>query len=72
MVSPNDTAAEVQSKVQMWPESGARLFWVVYLGTSSIVVHKSLKAISALTAADSLDGSDVVSGFEYPVAEAFE
>ena len=43
VVSPNDTAAEVQSKAQMWLESGVRLVWVVYPDTRSVVVHKSLK-----------------------------
>ena len=39
VVSPNDAAAEVQ----MWLEAGTRLAWVVYPGTNSIVVHKTLK-----------------------------
>ena len=72
VVSPNDTAAEVQSKVQMWLEAGTRLVWVVYPGTRSIVVHKSLKDISTLTASDTLDAGGVVPGFEIPVADVFE
>ena len=72
VVSPNDTAAEVQSKVQMWLESGVRLVWVVYPDTRSVVVHKSLTEISTLTAEDTLSGGDVVVGFECPVAEVFE
>ena len=71
-MSPNDTAAEVQSKVQMWLESGVRLVWVVYPDTSSVVAYKSLKEISTLTAGDALSGGDVVSGFECMVAEIFE
>ena len=72
VVSPNDTAAEVQSKVQMWLEAGTRLAWVVYPGTRSIVVHKSLRESSTFVATDVLDGGEVVPGFEYPVAEVFE
>ncbi len=68
----NDTAAEVQSKVQMWLEAGVRLVWVVYPGTNSVVVLKSLKEAATLTATDILTGNDVVPGFECLVAEIFE
>lgn len=72
VVSSNNTATEVQSKVQMWLEAGTRLVWVVYPGTNSIVVHNSLKDISILTARDTLDAGGVVPGFEIPVADVFE
>lgn len=72
VVSPNDIAAEVQSKVQMWLESGVRLVWVVYPDTRSVVVYGSLKEISTLTTGDTLDGGTVVPGFECPVSGVFE
>lgn len=72
VVSPNDTAAGVQSKVQMWLESGVRLVWVVYPETRSVVAYRSLKEISTFTAGDTLGGGDVVPGFECKVAEIFE
>ncbi len=72
VVSPNDTAAEVQSKVQMWLESGVRLVWIVYPDTRSVVVYESLKEISTFTAEDTLSGGGVVPGFECKVAEVFE
>ncbi len=72
VVSPNDTAAEVQSKAQMWLKSGVRLVWVVYPDTRSVVAYKSLKEISVLTVGDALSGGDVVPGFECTVAEVFE
>jgi len=72
VVSPNDTAAEVQSKVQMWLESGVRLVWVVYPNTRSVVVYESLKEITTLTTEDALSGGTVVPGFECRVSEIFE
>lgn len=71
VVTPNDTAAEVQSKVQMWLEAGVRLVWVVYPDTRSIVVHKSPKEAVTLTPPDTLTGGDVAPGFECLVAEVF-
>ncbi len=72
VVSPNDTAAGVQSKVQMWLESGVRLVWVVYPDTRSVVVYESLKEISTFTAGDASSGGSVVHGFECKVSEIFE
>lgn len=72
VVSPNDTATEVQSKVQMWLDSEVRLVWVVYPDTRSVVAYESLKEISTFTAEDTLSGGEVVTGFECKVAEIFE
>ncbi len=72
VVSPNDTASEVQSKVQMWLESGVRLVWVVYPATRSVMVHESLKEISTFTTGDILGGGNVVPAFGCPVSEVFE
>ncbi len=72
VVSPNDTASEVQSKVQMWLEAGVHLVWVVYPDTRSVVAYESLKEISTLTAGDILGGGTIVPGFECPVSEIFE
>lgn len=72
VVSPNDTAAEVQSKVQMWLESGVRLVWVVYPHNRSVVAHESLREITTLTADDALSGGDTAPGFQCSVAEIFE
>lgn len=72
VVSPNDTAAEVQEKARGWIEAGVRMVWVVYPKTRSIVVQKSLKDISTLTEEETLSGGDVVPGFECSVKEIFE
>ncbi len=72
VVSPSDTASEVQEKVREWIEAGVKLVWVVYPKTRSIVVHKSLKDISTLTEGESLDGGEVVPDFECPVKDILE
>lgn len=69
---PNDTAVEVQEKTRMWLEAGARLVWVVYPETRSVVVHRSLKEISTLTDEETLTGEDVIPGFRCRVAEIFD
>ena len=63
---------EVQSKVQMWLESGVRLTWLVYLTIRSVMVYESLKEVSTLTTGDVLSGGNVVPGFGCAVEEIFE
>lgn len=72
VVSPHDGAADVQSKVQTWLDSGVRLVWVLYPSTCSVMTYESAGGIRALAAGETLRAGDVVPGFEHPVDEIFE
>ncbi|CAN5616833.1 Uma2 family endonuclease [soil metagenome] len=72
VVSPNDTATEVQEKAREWIEAGVKLVWVVYPKTRSVVVHKSLKDITTFTEEETLSVEGGVPGFECRVREIFE
>jgi hypothetical protein len=63
---------EVQSKVQMWLESGVPLTWVGNPAIRSVMVYESLKEVSTLTTGDVLSGGNVVPGFGCAVEEIFE
>jgi Uma2 family endonuclease len=71
VVSPSDTAEEVDSKVRSWLTAGTQLAWVVYPGGRSITVYRSLDDIHVLTEKDKLVGNSVVPGFECAVADLF-
>jgi Uma2 family endonuclease len=71
VVSPSDTAEEVDSKVRSWLTAGTQLAWVVYPGGRSITVYRSLDDIHVLTEKDKLIGNSVVPGFECDVADLF-
>ena len=71
VVSPGDTAEEVDSKVRCWLAAGTRLAWVVYPSGRTITVYRSLDDIHVLTEADKLTGDMVVPGFECAVADLF-
>ncbi|MBI4498633.1 MAG: Uma2 family endonuclease [Chloroflexi bacterium] len=71
VVSPNDTAVDVQQKVEEWLQAGARLVWVVYPGTRSVVVYQSLTQVRVYKEGDTLDGAPVWSDFACPVASLF-
>ncbi|MBI4213675.1 MAG: Uma2 family endonuclease [Chloroflexi bacterium] len=71
VVSPSDTAGEVQEKAQGWMQAGVRLLWVVYPSSRSVLAYRSVAEVQALGEADDLDGGDVLPGFRCPVRDLF-
>ena len=72
VVSPNDSAPTVQSKVEDWLEAGTRLIWVVYPDTRSVTVYRSLHEAEVLSESDTLDGAPVFLDFSVTVRNLFE
>ncbi len=71
VVSPSDSAAAVQSKVEDWLGAGTRLVWVVYPDTRSVTVYRSLNEAEVLSEPDALDGAPVLPDFALPVSDLF-
>lgn len=72
VVSPSNTAGEMQEKVLEYLECGARLVWVVDPATRSVAAYRSREDIRLLTAGDALEGGDVLPGFRLSLSELFE
>lgn len=72
VISPNDTAGEIQVKTREWIDAGVQLVWVVYPETRTVGVIRTLLDREELTADDLLDGGNVLPGFSCRVAEIFE
>ncbi|MDX6443429.1 MAG: hypothetical protein QOH71_503 [Blastocatellia bacterium] len=72
VLSPSDRVTTVEEKVAEWLAGGARMVWVVSPKLRAVTVYRSLTDIVTLTAKDTLDGADVVPGFQINVAEIFE
>jgi Uma2 family endonuclease len=71
VVSPGDTAEEVDGKMRRWLSAGVELVWVPYPRGRTVTVYRSLDDIHVLTAGDSLDGGDVIPGFSVRVGDLF-
>ena len=71
VLSPGDMVAEVDRKVHDWLRYGTRLVWTVNPSGRNVTVYRSESDIVVLTAADALDGGDVVPGFSCRVADIF-
>ncbi len=71
IISPSETAVMVQAKVQDYLEAGVRLIWLVYPESKTVVEYQSATQIRQLGFAQSLDGGQVISGFNYPLKNLF-
>ncbi|WP_442482811.1 Uma2 family endonuclease [Aeoliella sp. SH292] len=71
VVSPGDTADEVDEKARQWLAAGAKAVWVVYSRGRTVAVYRSLDNICVLTEEQSLSGEEVVPGFSVKVADLF-
>ena len=71
VVSPSDTAANVNAKVEEYLTAGTRLVWVVYPDSRSVMVYRSLREVEVFHEGDELDGRPVFEDFHVPVDELF-
>jgi Uma2 family endonuclease len=70
VVSPNDTAEEVQQKVNEYLQAGTRAVWVFYPKPQTIAVYTPSDT-QTLRPGDTLDGGDVLPGFTLAVQDLF-
>jgi Uma2 family endonuclease len=71
ILSPSDRLTDLHGKVADYLAAGARLVWVVDPATETVRVYRALLAPRSLSAADELDGEDVLPGFRLPIAKLF-
>lgn len=71
VISPNDTATEVEEKVAEWLQYGTQLVWIVNPKRRTVTVYQAPNHITRLSEADALDGGDAVPGFSCAVADIF-
>jgi Uma2 family endonuclease len=70
VVSPNDSADEIQQKVNEYLQYGAKAVWVFYPKSKTIAAHTP-KGTQTLRPGDSLEGGDVLPGFKLAVSDLF-
>jgi Uma2 family endonuclease len=72
VVSPTNSASEVQRKIHEYFEAGVSMVWVIYPEQNSIHVYASPKQIQVLQSGDELDGGELIPGFRLPLTALFE
>ena len=71
VVSPNDTAADVRAKVDLYLTHNTQLVWIVYPAQRQVIVHDPDHTARTFTEDKTLDGGDVLPGLQVPVAKFF-
>ena len=72
VVSPSNSADQVQEKIHEYFKAGVTRVWVVYPGQQEVYVYASPTQIQVLQLGQELDGGDLVPGFRLPLAALFE
>ena len=71
IVSPSESARTIAEKVSDYLAAGTRLLWVVYPDQQHVHEYRATHAFHIYTAGDTLDGRDVLPGFQYALAALF-
>ena len=71
VLSPSNTRAEIDRKLNEFFAIGTKLAWVIDPATRLTRVHTSVARFKVLTATGVLDGGRVLPGFKLPLADLF-
>lgn len=71
VVSPSNTAADMQEKVLQYLATGTQIVWVVHPRTRTVEVWRPGLAVQVLREDDLLEGEGALSGFGVLVQELF-
>ena len=71
VLSPADTASEIQKKVEEYLTGGVPLVWIVDPANQKVTVYRSLQDSKILSSAQELDDGEVIPGFRINIAEIF-
>jgi Uma2 family endonuclease len=72
VISPNELAEEVETKLNEYLRAGVRLVWILYIPTKNVWAYKQDGTAKLYRSTDLLVGEDVLPGFSVPVGELFE
>jgi Uma2 family endonuclease len=68
VLSPNDKATAIESKIALFLAAGTQLFWVVDPDVRSVMVHRRDGTITRLREPADLSGENLLPGFRVPLA----
>jgi Uma2 family endonuclease len=69
VLSPSETAADVQQKVRDFLEAGARLVWIVAPESRSLTVFRADGSARLVREREEIDGEDVLPGLRFPLSD---
>jgi Uma2 family endonuclease len=71
VVSPSETAADLQKKIRQYLTAGCQVVWIVYPDSREIEVHDGSGSIHLLSENDTVTASELLPGFAVKVRGFF-
>jgi len=71
VLSPSNSASEIQRKAVEYLDAGARLVWIVDPSAATVTVYRARDDIRVLGLGETLDGTVAITDFVVEVAELF-
>lgn len=71
VVSPNDKASELNSKLEEYLQAGVQQVWILQPTTKTIDIHASDGSVRRLHSDETLTAEPMIPGFECPVSNLF-
>jgi Uma2 family endonuclease len=71
VVSPNDSAVEVQDKVNLYLSAGTAIVWLLYPNLQQAVVHRADRTSKTVFSDGILEGEDLLPGLVIRVSDLF-
>jgi Uma2 family endonuclease len=71
VISPGDTLYEVDEKIEEYLKAGVKLIWIVNPKKRTVTIYQPNKEPQTLTETETLDGRDVLPGFQYSLGRLF-
>lgn len=71
IVSPSNSAEEIDLKIVDYLSNGVELVWVLYPESQRMYVHRSLNDVQILTVHDHLECESLLPGFRLPIRTLF-
>ncbi len=71
VVSPANTAAEMERKVREYLAAGSQRVWVVYPSSRRVAVHRADGSVAAYGGDDVITDEELLPGFSLPLSDIF-
>jgi Uma2 family endonuclease len=72
IVSPTNLAEEIDGKITDYFQADVRVIWIVYPDSGRVYVYQSPTQVTVLKRADTLDGGEVLPGFQLLIERLYE
>ncbi len=72
VIGESNSAYEVQKKIHEYFDAGVVRVWVIYPDQAEVYVYSSPTEIQVIQSGQTLDGGDLLPGFQLPLAALFE